>query len=710
MSVHLALGWAALLPTTALLALVLYLPGVGALLILRTRISVALAGGPLMTAALLGVGGVALHTVGMRYNAVAYLLLMVLLWAVALLIRRLLNRGGLWRGARKDQGALRGLRRLTAARALMLLGAGALGLASMWVPTALMIDPAMPNPRVDPMYHYNVLNAIGETGSASMFAAVDFNYGVQVRHVIYPTVWHAITSLAVPLVGIVPAANVVSYLVTPIVFVVNSALLARVLFRRQVLAAAVGAIAAGVLPAFPGGLAFTKSFWPNELAVAMLPGLLVVLIMFLRRCRWGHIRRRPLMYLLDLAITLGAVAGLGLTHPSVFFSFLVIAVPLLASTLMRARRVARRTMSPRAHAAFVGSLVAAVVVGTGLLLIPEQVRSFLMRENIAHWDDFVLKGVSMISNWPTDVSNPAGVLTALVYIPLVLTGIFRLARHREHRWVAWAWALQLFIIVGSYFPIPVLSAFAGLWYSDTFRLYAIQASILPLAVVAVVLWAQGRVPAGTTWMDRVPKRLRQVWVWGAIGAALLGTGYITTGTARQVGVDSSDARPVMSAEEAELIGRIGDQLPEGSVVVGDPASGVAYLPLASGVESVFTQMNVRDVDEDGIFLFENFDDIHQDPRVCDVLEHYGIGYYYEDAAFDYNYSEREEAMPGFYEVDTAHGFTLIDEGGGARLWRIDTCGPIEAPDDGWWDREKRLHPYIQEPESEPLTDGSSSTG
>ena len=696
MTLQLVLDWMALLPVAALLVLALYLPGVGALVILRTRLSVALAGGPLLTASLLGIGGVMLHTLGLRYHALSYLVLMLLLWGVALLLRYLLSRKAPWRRNATGHSVRRQLLQLSRSHVLILAGALVLGMASMWIPTMLMIDPAVPNPRVDPMYHYNVLNSIGETGSVSMFAAVDYTYGVQVRHVTYPTVWHAITVLAVPLVGIVPAANLVAYLVTPILFVVSSALLARIVFRRQLLATAVGAIAAGILPAFPGGLAFTKSFWPNELAVAMLPGLLVVLIMFLRRCRWGLFRRRPATFLLDLTIMLAAAGGLGLTHPSVFFSFVMIVLPLLILEGTRAHSVVRRSMSPRARIILASVLAAVVIVVVLLLLVPDQVRSFLMRESIAQWNDVTLKGVSMIANWPTDVSNPAGVLTALVYIPLLLVGIALLSRRRDQRWIVWAWALQIAIIIGSYFPVPVLSALAGLWYADTFRLYAIQAVILPVAVAAVVLWAHGREPAALSGLRRVPIRLRQVWAWGAISAALLGTGYITTGGARQVGVGSTSPRPVASAEEAALLDRIGDDLPEGSVVVGDPASGVAYLPVGAEVESVFTQMNVRDVDEDGIFLMENFDEIETDPRVCEVLEFYGIGYFYQDVSYEYNYSERDEVMPGFYTVDTSDGFTLLDEGGDARLWRIDACGPVEAPGEDWWNREKRIQPYVEE--------------
>src|SRR5690606_36395740 len=194
--------------------------------------------------------------------------------------------------------------------------------------------------------------------------------------------------------------------------------------------------------------------------------------------------------------------------------------------------------------------------------------------------------------------------------------------------------------------------------------------------------------------DVIPFRLRKIWAWGVIAAALGGNLYITVGGARPVGVGSTAERPVESAEEEALIERVGDELPEGSLVIGDPASGAAYIPLFSDAASVFTQMNVRDVDEDGRFLLETFDRIDEDPRVCNVLEHDGIGYFCEDATLQYNNSYRAEAMPGFYDVDTSQGFTLVDEGGEARLWRIDACGSIDPPGEAWWDREGRLHPYI----------------
>lgn len=694
MTPQLLLQWLPLLPVAAMMLAAVYLPGTVLFAVLKARPTVALAGGPLLTAALLSAGAFVLGPLGIPFGWAGYLGLVVAAGAIAVALRHLVLRSGGGRGERPSTSWVRELGRR---RTLVLLAAGIIALATLWLPLGMIIDPWIPNPKVDPMYHYNVLNAVLETGNVSMNSAVDYNYGLRVGHVLYPTVWHAFVVLGVPFTGIVPAANAFSYLVTPAIFVINAGLLARVVFRKSAVATVAAVLGAGALPAFGVGMLLVRAFWPNALATAMLPGLIVVLIMFLRRVRWSHMRRNPWLMVLDALLVMAAALGLGATHPSVLFSFVFIIVPLLISTAVRVEGIVRRTLPRRTHRLFVGMLIALPLVALALALIPLRVRSYLFRSGEQAWDELILKGVSLLVNWPTDVSNLAGIMVALVYLPLLLGGLLLLARRRGQRWIPIAWLIGASLVAGSYVPIPVLSGLSGLWYSDTYRLFAVQAAVLPLAVAALARWAveSGRVARAAKGRggDRLV-RLRPLVVGGLVACALLGNAYITVGAARHVGAEPTDERPVMEASEMALLERIGDELPEGSVVIGDPASGVAYLPLESDVESVFTQMNLRDVDRDGIFLAENFDRIHEDPRVCQLLDYYGIGYFYEDSPIDYNYSDRADAVPGFYGVDTSHGFTLVDESGTAKLWRIDACGPIEPPAD-WWQRYWRREAFVQ---------------
>ncbi|CAM3968268.1 DUF6541 domain-containing protein [Helcobacillus massiliensis] len=684
--------WLPLLPWALVFAVLLYLPGGVALLLMRTSLTRAVAGAPLITAVMLGVGGVVAQRWGIRYGVLTYLLLTLALWLGAYAARRAATlRSEVRSGQAQGSSAVRP--RWGRGEAAGLIALMAVAVTFLWLPVVLTVDPTLPNPRVDPMYHYNVLDAIGETGTVSMFAAVDFMYGIQVRHVTYPTIWHALTVLGIPAIGVVEAAHVVSYLLIPIVFAVNSALLVRVVFRGRRWAMHIGVLAAALFPAFPAGMAYTKSFWPNALAVSFLPGLLVILLLFLRESRWGRLRRAPGSLVLSGLILIACTGGLGMTHPSVFFSFLVIALPLVVAVIARSSRTFRRALSRRALTltAIGGAVI--VLGGAALLLAPAQVRSFLLRDSIAGWNDVLLKVVSILANWPTDLTKPQGVLSAAVYLPLILFGVALLARRPGARWVGVAWLLQTLILLGAYFPLPVLSAVSGLWYSDTFRLMAVQVTILPLAVAAVFFWALDRrgerEPVAGSWGTRLPR----LWAGGTVAAALVGSAYISSVSASMVGSGDTQDRPLTGYDEAALLDRLGRDLPEGSVVIGDPATGIAYLPLNSDVDSVFTQMNVREVDRDGIFLKDNFGYIRQDPRVCQLLRHYGIQYFYEDEPISYNESEREEAMPGFYGVDTSDGFTLIDQSGSAKLWRIDVCGEIDPPMQ-WWSRTDRAVPQV----------------
>lgn len=695
MTPALLVEWGRLLPVAAVLLLAVYVPGTVLLALLRSRPTVALAGGPLITAAMLGVGGFALGSYGLRYDWFGFAVLTLAIWAVALVLRLVMVRSDSARGEPRRGAWVLGLRRRGT---LALLAAGLVALLTLWAPLGVIVDPWLPSPKVDPMYHYNVLNAILETGNVSMNSAVDYNYGLRVGHVTYPTVWHAFAVLGAPLAGVVGAANAFAYLVTPAIFVINIGLFARTVFRRSAVATLAAVLAAGALPAFPAGMLLVRAFWPNALAISMLPGLIVIVLMFLRRVRWSYLKRTPWLMSLDALLVMAAGVGLGFTHPSVLISFVLIVVPLLASAALKAKGIVRRTLSRRAHLLFVLLLVAIPLLALAGLLIPRRVRSYLLRSGNQAWDGFSLKGVSLLANWPTDVSSIAGVLVALVYLPLFLGGLVLLARHRDRRWITIAWGIGAALVAGSYFPLPVLSGLSGLWYADTYRLYAIQAVLLPLAVAAVVQWAmKSRRADGRTespWPSRL-RRLRPACAWGILACALLGTTYITAGAARHVGAVPTEDRPVMAESELELMHRIDAEIPEGSVVIGDPASGVAYLPLESDVQSVFTQVNLRDVDGDGIFLAENFADIHEDVRVCQLLDYYGIGYFYEDAPLEYNYSDRTEVMPGFYEVDTSDGFTLVDQEGTAKLWRIDACGPIVTPEN-WWHRSWRREAFVDQ--------------
>ena len=79
--------------------------------------------------------------------------------------------------------------------------------------------------------------------------------------------------------------------------------------------------------------------------------------------------------------------------------------------------------------------------------------------------------------------------------------------------------------------------------------------------------------------------------------------------------------------------------------------------------------------------------------VCEILDFYSIEYFYEDDPIVYVDEDREEIMPGFYNVDTSNGFELVAEADGSAVWRITACGPMDPPQ--WWEYRERRFPLIQ---------------
>ncbi len=684
-------AWILQVPLALLLLAVVCGPGFAILRILRVRTLLALALSPAISAAIVGPTTVLLARLYIPWGWLPYLVSAAAGIAVAFAVRRFIIPAD--------------ARALTSASAAhidprqrwIIVAAGGFMLLCTLAPIVLWIDPTLPNPRVDPMYHYNGLNAMVHSGDASMFSAMTYNYGLRTLYVTYPSVWHAFVFLAVPISGVVTPANVMGYAVTAVLFAIAMAALACELFRDRPRLIWLTVLAASGFVAFPGYISVTKTFWPNGLAMAMLPGILALLIAVRSGFRWGRTRFRPGYAACVVGIALVAVLGISMTHPSMFFTLIWVLVPLAVSTVRSVLRVLRTRLSRRRMARVYAMAAALLIVLTVAALLPQRVRGYLSRESAADWTDVGTKLVSIIVNWPAGTSPPMLAVYVFGIIPVILLGLVLALRKRRTSWIAGAWLMQIVLLIGAYFPIPGLAGLTGLWYSDPYRMFATQtifASVL-VALAAQAMFEGIPEQAERARLLRRPPMRVGLMAWAAaflVLHATLGV-LLLNGYSRGIGTASASSRPVGSQEEYAMLKRLDDKIPAGSVIVGDPAAGTAYTPLFSEVQSVFTQVNPRELDYDGNYLYTHFRDIHTDPAVCAIIRHYGIGYYYEDETAFYNGTDRHEFAPGFYGVDTSRGFTKVDSGDTATVWRIDACGTIDPPED-WWNRGWRKTPIM----------------
>ena len=133
------------------------------------------------------------------------------------------------------------------------------------------------------------------------------------------------------------------------------------------------------------------------------------------------------------------------------------------------------------------------------------------------------------------------------------------------------------------------------------------------------------------------------------------------------------SRLVALNDEMAMIKRLGTELPPDAYVLGDPVAGTAMLPFMAGLSSVWMFAGQADSDADGLYLRTHFRDLHFDPQVCEIVRRHRITHFYSDEPQRFNGVDNQALRPGLYGVDLSHGFTLVDQGGSAAVYRIDLC-------------------------------------
>lgn len=674
--------WFQLIPQAVLLTLVLFLPGALSLRALGVSWGWSAVLGPAWTGAIVGVLSFFLYP-RVLWGPTALILISAVSIALCGLVGFLLRK---YRGFRASGIPLERysvpIRWATLVSAIIML-------LVLTLPVMFFMDPSFPQGKSDPMYHYNVVNAIEQKGAADSFYAARSNYGVRVLDIMYPTVWHALISVVAEVGNIVHVSHLLAYFVIPLVWTVGIVALGFAAFPRIPLAAVFLPAVSLLFPVYPGLLTGAKGFWPNSLAMSMVPGILAFIVWRVNHHNKDR-GKQATSVVISLVVALGAFGGASITHPSVFFALLITLSPVLIMAV--GRQIFRILRSPRTTgglAFLVGT--AAFLILVGLVFSTPHVQIFLARDLTLVWEDVPRRLISSIILWSAGTNIPLNVFLAFAILIPTLLGASVALKHRSTRWIVLGWVIQWAIILGSLLPLGPLTQIAGLWYHDPHRLYAVQVMYTASLFSLFIATLYGRL------QDSVDLLSRAVAI--ASVSALLAVGFGAATVVLKMPTIYQDAKPkigenefINSRDELGFIESIDDYIPAQSVIIGDPTTGIGYAPAYSDVNTVFSQMNIRFLDWDGKYLFENFDDIHTDPAVCEILSFYRIEYFYEDDPVTYFDVDREDVMPGFYDVDTSTGFELVASTDGGRLWQITACGDMGEPN--WWEYLERRYPLV----------------
>lgn len=659
-------------PSVAYLALALFLPGTVLLVLARIDTFAAFCLGPTVTLASFAMSSVLYDALNIPWNGLTAVLGVVPLCLVIIGLRRRLPRCNLShlseQGTPPTLAVAAGVAVGSGLTALALVrGIGSAGTASQgW----------------DPIFHANVLAWIRDSGSASPWSIAPIYAEQNTSY--YPAGWHSFVSLypGSPL----EAANASAIIIGALVWPLGIALLASVVFPRIPAVWATAPVIAASFISFPFAQLLRSGQWPNGLATALVPGILAVAILLLRRvCSTESNVRHSNQNLQLAALGVAAVTGAAAAHPSSIFALGIAVLPFaLAALLQLAIRGWRKRRL--ATVVVILALLGATTVTALLLQASPLLRSVMSynRAVRAEVPDSLWLAFFDLPRFPR-ITPPAPDDFNLVVGLLVILGALIVLFIRGSRATAVSWAVFVVLYVLAAGPENPFRWLTGVWYKDTQRIapfIAMFGSLLGALALVTIATILGRLM-----IRALPMKLPSIGAATGIGFLVvvgLAVAYGASSnfrsddrisvTAHNYTTDPRLSLGVLAPGEQEFIAKAGSALPEEAKVIGDPFNGAALFYAVADRDVVYTQLGSASAGSKAKELLRtDFKNIHDDAAVCDAIAALGSTHFYQDPPGFSHGSPSVEAWPGFYDVPVDDGFELVATDGTRSLYRITAC-------------------------------------
>jgi hypothetical protein len=562
----------------------------------------------------------------------------------------------------------------------------------------------------DTVFHLNAAASIVDTGDASSLHLYRLtNPGKTIAF--YPAVWHSLTALGAETTGvdIAVAANATWIATAGPVFSLGGAFVAAVLFGRaglrrddapaaqRTIVATVAAVLASTFVAFPYLLLDFGTLYPNGLAYTILPaGLAIVatLLPFPVKAPWRP--EAPGARWRSVVLLLAWAAAAAFAHPRSAVALLVLGTPLvvawfaarmvaLAATGQRGRRRARLSWLIAVAAAVVLVVLAVLFVlhyySVGSRPISDHLNGppALARESFPMALLQGLLATSLVV--PGQVPLPPSVLLAVVAFVGLIAALLRPGL----RWVVVTYlALVLLYGFAAGSDSDIAKIATGLWDKDKFRIVAILPTIgVPLAAWTITV---GAAELTSTLRSRVARRQdprgRTVAIVTAAVTALvaltawfgpaLGGVSTSLGAVFELPAHQKDGG-LLDADETELLEHVGEFVPKGQIIVGNPWNGSALAWALGGRQTLFPHLGGHWT-TNGRIIEKHLDDFATNARVCPAVRAEKVHWVITDpgrlrldpkAAGRFAPIDRVVTRPG--------AATLVASSGSTKLWRLDAC-------------------------------------
>jgi len=496
----------------------------------------------------------------------------------------------------------------------------------------------------------------------------------------YPAIWHSIAAVT-PLTGSIPAAaNLLIFVLTG-VWLLGIAALAREVFphRPEVsLLAPILALATGVFPTGAFGL-FAQ--YPYGAAVAIIPGALALAYPLFHRYHRSHHLHRHRNTGLRIAISVIALLGAILMHPSAIGVWLVFAIPLAVGSLIRAFRTARLAGGGAIQrltfftVLAVSLLSVSVIVAFSTSTTLQNVINFGVATGQPLSDSVrnVLQGFTQI--WPME-QQPWRLLVLLVFVAI---GAIALLVRRKNSWLLAALLIVCALYVIAYsLPGSPLGILAGIWYTDSTRiaaLFAIPAGIL--SAYGVVTLTRGLIRIAENYRKAPLAKAVKRTLTSIVASVIVGLMFLTSNGLNIPAITGNFrfqyqlAHHDLTIAENVLLWNLPAIIPEDSVIIGNPINGSGWAYAVANIGVVFPMRPIGG-GETRELLASRFNRIHVDPRICEAVRELGITHFWSDDA-PLLLEAMDSNWDGLRHVDTSVGFQPVFDADGTMIYQITAC-------------------------------------
>jgi hypothetical protein len=676
--------WVETIPVMAATLATFFVPGLVLALVGRMRGLAAFALAPALSLGLGGVGAVLFGFAGIRWSSWSYLgFSAVVILALALLARSPL---GVKRRPAGEVAATAMVPRARESRPSRrmrrfapLSGVLVAAMVSFAPLRDGMRQPDFPALTWDSVYHHSAIRYIIDTGNGSSLnlGAVSTTNG---QPAFYPGAWHDLVSLTVGTSPVTVSLNVAALVLGCVIWPLSIAYLARVAFPKLTWLPLLAPIVASGFVAFPARMISYGTVWPAAMGTALVPALVALILVVTARSTDSAAKVR-------LSVVLAiALAGAALCHPTAPIAAVFLSAPFL---LQRYGAMVARS-AERGKRGTAAVLVAVPVVGlalawTAVMILPP-LRSVFFFETtpVGPATDAIGAAIfdTMLAPLYHGNTEPFWLAGLLALAGLTMTLVLR-----EHRWVSASWTISIVLYVVAAGEQTALRPLVGFWYSDPVRLGGLVPIFTSLLASYAVLRAIDGVVSlaarGNAKLRRpATAMVASLVVLGGVAALLypqtdeLRTEERTARLAADYWEHLEWDDGLASLAELQFIERLGAELPDDAVVLGDPTSGAALVYSLAEVDTLFRTMSGA-WDADAKYLGRNFNRIDTDPRVCELLAEYGVTHFYDDDSRYLSDIVHRRDMQGLtiIGVDPEDLRMVDDSGDGARIYEIEACSP-----------------------------------